>query len=406
MDPQKPSDAQEPVTPNPVNPAAQPTPFTEQTPVPPSSTPPQGAMPPAEIPATHQPTMFTPSPPKPKKKNWLKAVVIGAAGVLLLGGASAAAYFGYYVPNQPDNILKKALSNTFTSDAKTAYLDGEFSVKSNEDELTINGTLEGKADDEGNLDFNVKVDALITTITFDVRSIDGDFYFKVSGLEGLPELLGVADDPTVQTYASLIETVDDQWIEINKSLIEQFTGVEGGTELSKADLEKLANIFRQHPFLKVKQTLPDEAVKGAQSYHYQVVADKTELQAAFQELKSANIKGLKVTQEEVDALKDSLKNVDLAKYPVDVWIDKQSKIINQLGLKLKDSQMTSDLRITFFDFNKPVSVEKPEGAMSVLEVLGPILGGFMQGGFEDPMFDPSIMDPALMQQLEAGGISL
>jgi hypothetical protein len=373
-------------------------PATEQPAVP-GPLPPQNVVP-VMPPAPAQIGVFAPQ--KPKKKSWLKAVVIGAAGAVLLGGATVGAYFGYYVPNKPENILKKALVNTFSPDlAKSVYMDGDFSFTDDSEDMTISGTLDGKADDEGNVDVALTVDALVTTIKVDIRGVDGNYYVKVSGLTGLPELLGVADDPNVQAYASLIDGIDDQWIEINKSLIEQFSGVESGSELSEADIKKLTDIYRKHSFLKVKQTLPDEVIKGAESHHYQVVVDQAELQAAFQELKNANIKSLKVTQDEIDAFKDSLQDAGLDKHPFDIWINKETKVINQFGFKVKDGESSVNFRISFFDFNKPVTVEKPEDARSVLEVLGPLFGGLLPGESEETLFDP-----AIIEELEAGGISL
>src|SRR4051812_9207749 len=63
----------------------------------------------------------------PKRRLYKKPMVIALAAVLVLAGGSAAAYFGYYMPNQPENIWASALSNTGKGyDKLTQYTQTQF----------------------------------------------------------------------------------------------------------------------------------------------------------------------------------------------------------------------------------------------------------------------------------------
>lgn len=342
---------------------------------------------------------------KSKKPKWFMKVVVATGAVLVLAGGSAAAYFGYVVPNKPENILKTALFNTIADDSKTAYLDGDFSVTGKDEasgDFTIKGTLTGKGDNEtGAFDVNIEMDAYLTKLQFDARSVDGKTYFvKVAGLSGLYELLvGAGVDPSIST---IINSVDDQWLEINESLINELYGSSEGITLSEADIQKLAEIYKKHGFIKLVKELNDDTVKGASSYHYQVAIDKAELKVALNEVKNAKIKALPVTQDTVDAMNDALKDVDLDKYPFDLWIDKETKLINQVGMTIDSNDTKFTFKVALFDLGKPVKVEKPEETKSILEVIGEAYSAYdsLMGGAS------STTEDALFEELQSSGISL
>jgi hypothetical protein len=314
-----------------------------------------------------------PSARMPKKKRMgMMALIIGGVLALLLG-AGAAAYFGYYLPKQPDNVLKAALVNSFSKDTvESVAFEGE--VKSQEttgEERAISGTFTGAVDHEGKFDMSMKLDVFITNLTLDMRSVDGKtFYVRVGGLEGLPELLSASGDPTAQMYGPLLDSINNQWYEINESLINEYTnmGFELGS-LTEQDLQKIASAYEQHPFFVVKETLADENIKGTDSYHYKVVVDEDKLEAFVKALKDANLDGLKLDQQNLDDFSNMLNSVDFSKHPFDVWIAKDTKLFTQFMYSMTEDDATLTMRLTITDYNKPVEVEKPEDAKSILEVL-------------------------------------
>jgi hypothetical protein len=332
--------------------------------------------------------------PKPKKKALIVGIIIGLA-VLLLGAGAAAAYFGYYLPNQPDNILKKALVNSFSSNlAKSGYTDGEFSIKDAAGD-TFSGAFNGGASVDGPIQLQAEFDAGVTKLKAELRSVDGKtMYIKVGGLEGLPELLAATGDETVQAFAPLIGTLNNQWFELNESFLKEMGSASFSTKLSEADRQKLGSAYQNHQFLNVKEKLADETIKGSSSHHFKVVVDKTALKAFLSDIKNAKLDSMPLTQDDIDAFSKTVSTVDFTKYPVDVWVSKDTKQLSQVAFSLTAEDTTLAVRMTFFDYGKPVQVTKPEGAKSLLELMSELIGA---GPGQEAL---------LLQDLQTNGISL
>lgn len=353
-----------------------------------------------ELPDQTPPDPLPLSTPKKRGKGLLIGLIAGAAVLLLAGGGAAAMY---YVTNKPENILKRALANMLdTSKGKTVTYSGSFSVKELKSNMNIGGTFQGGFESQtGALDLNAKIDAVVANLAFDVRSTDGKtYYFRVGGLDGLTNLISSVSDTAspeeaamIQLYAPLIDTLNNQWLELNQSLLTQVTGQPAGSvKLSDADRAKLLAAYQQYSFITVKQKLADEAVKGVQSYHFKLGIDKAQLKAFAAALKDAKMDSLKITQEQLNEFNKSVDHATFDTYAPEVWIAKDTKMLNQLRLQASDKDAQMSFTFTIEGFNQPFTVQKPEAAKSVLDVLG----GFLTGGGDD----------SALNQLEDGGISL
>lgn len=332
------------------------------------------------VPSMEMDDMPTPLPvgtPKARKKGLMIGLIL-AAGVFVLAGGVAAAY--YYVANKPENILKRALANTLDeTKVKTVQFSGELTSAGKGSDMTFGATYKGMADNQtGAFDISANVDAVVTKVSLDMRSPDGkSYYLKLGGLKGLPELMGgrgAGDYAAI--YASLLAAVNDQWIEINDSLVKSASGGSlKSDKLSAADRTKLLQAYKQHAFLVVKESLPAEQIKGVNSYHFTVAADKTKLRDFVAALKTAQIASFKLTDAQIKDFNKSLEQSKLDKYPVDVWVAKSTKMINQVAIKTTQGATTVNVRFTVDSYNQPVKVEKPAGAKSLLDLLG----GFYSG---------------------------
>ncbi|HJQ08059.1 MAG TPA: hypothetical protein VJ836_01105 [Candidatus Saccharimonadales bacterium] len=339
----------------------------------------------------------TTSPTASRKKLWILGGIVTLIVMLLLG-AGAAAYFGYYAANKPQNILGMALANEFDKrKIQSEHFEGRMDItgKQDSDDMTFSGTFSGAATQEGALDLNVSVDVMVSRLILDVRSADGKSYFlKVSGLTGLPEIMGLGDSPEVtQLYAPILAAINNQWFEINESLIKEMTG--GGTTLTDADRQKIVDAYKQHQFLVVKEKMADEEIQGRDSYHLKVGIDEAILYNFVVALKDAKLESIKLDNDNVKSFKEALDKNTLDKYIADVWITKAEKFISQVALKFDEKDMSGEIRYTVKEHNKPVKVEKPEGAKSVLELMSQLYGG----NTED-LLKPQ--QGALMEELEAG----
>ncbi len=323
--------------------------------------------------------------PKPKRKKLMMLAIIVIAAVVVLLGAAASAY--YYVINKPQNVLGMALQNSFSDKITSVAFDGQVQVKP-KDSTVLSASFAGKGNQSGAFDISGTADAVITKVTFDARSLDGStYYVKVGGLAGLPELLAASGDSTATALAPLINTVDNQWIEINQSIIKQFTGSDTSinTKLSASDRQKIYDAYKKNQFLTVQKTLATETIKGQASYHYQVVADATKLKAFVAAIKSANLSIGKLTQDDIASINKQIDSAHLSKYPFDVWISKGNRYIDQVGFNVASDGDTATLKMALFDYNKSVTVVKPANSKSLLEIISKYvnqsaLTGLMSGG--------------------------
>jgi uncharacterized protein YpmB len=327
--------------------------------------------------------------PKKGKKPMIIAGIIVVLLVVILGGV-AAAY--YQVMNKPQNVLDKALLNSFDA-GKTASMnfEGAVDIKPKGSD-TISTTFTGGTDAKtGAFKLNAKVDATVTTVNVDVLSADGStLYLRVSGLDGVASLLGLdstsaADDPLglESVIAPLISSLNNQWIEVNSSMLKQLTGTDTSvtTKLSDSDRQKLGDAYKKNKFIVVSKTLKDETIKDKSSKHYQVTVDKDRLKGFVTAVKAANISSLKITSDDLDAFNKSADKYDFSKYPVDVWIAKDSKMIDQISFSASSNGTSASVRVTVDDYNKSVKVTAPANAKSLLDIISNLLSG--TGGTED-----------------------
>lgn len=302
-----------------------------------------------------------------------KPLIIGCIAGLLVLVLLAASASAYYVVNKPQNVLGMALANSFASNKiQSDSFDGSVELQSGSGPA-LTATFNGAASQSGAFTLSGSVDAVVTNITLDMRSTDGaTYYFKVGGLQGLPQLLNASGDATNTQLAPIIGSLNDQWIEINQSIIQQLTGKDSQVnfKLSDADRAKLAGAYKKNQFMVVQQKLADESIKGKPSFHYKVVIDAAKLKSFAAALKAANLDSIKITQDQLSSFNKTVNDAQFSKYPFDVWVAKSGRLIDQLTVAASQNGSTIKMRITVDDYNKPVNVEKPAGAKSLLDVLG------------------------------------
>lgn len=323
------------------------------------------------------------------KKVKLLAVVIGLA-VLLVGG-TAGAYFGIIAPNKPQKIVQDSLTNTINGDkTKSAKFEGELSCLEGDSCKALSGvTFKGGADEKGSFDVNLQVKTAVTSIGLDARSTgDKTIYLRLSGLNGLDKLLAAyaggnpAAGEAIAQYAPIISKINNQWYTVDESLLKQMGGEltlpSSDDKVSSADAKKIGDAYNKHQFIKIDKKLKDEKIHDQNSFHVQASIDKAQLKAFATEIKNANIKGLKIEQKDID----SLDKVDFSKYPFEMWVSKSNRMITQFAMTIKENGTSVKVRLALYDYNKPVTVEKPTGAKSVLELvseLAPLYSGGVQG---------------------------
>lgn len=312
------------------------------------------------------------SSPKRQKKGLLFGLII-AAVLLLLSGGAAASY--YYLVNKPENVLKQALANAMdTEKTKTLHFSGSATVEA-EGGTEVGATYTGAVDNKsGAFDVSGKVDVVVANITFDFRSTDAKtFYLRLGGLGGLPELLS-STVPEAAMYAPVISALNDQWVEINDSLLKEFDGSYESGILSDADIQKVTDAYLQYPFLTVSEVLADETVGGEDSHHYKLVIDAAKLKSFLSALKDAKLDSYKLDQNTLNRYNKAIDQAKLSKYPFEIWISKGSKMIKQFSFTYSAEGASLKARFTVDSYNQPVEVEKPKDTKSLMELLSEVFG--------------------------------
>lgn len=302
------------------------------------------------------------------------AVVL--AVLIVLGGGASAAYFGYYVPNKPENIWKTALSRTGQGYQKLSDYVVNYGRAASKGEtysgslklsgaLAADGSFQGSADGS-NSETTGSLSYLGVKAKLDVRTIRSssgtpDTYIKLDGLQGLGDLLGGGDP----TYTSLFNGISGKWYFIDHSLIDQYTSQLGGTDkLTSADLKNLLNaiytpsntyIFSGDPskeVLAVKQRIGREKQDGRSVYHYKVGVNKDNLKnynnALCDSLSKDKIYKLLSGADPTSLVecKDTSDINDIKDYDTaDVWVDTHTKLIHRIHFTLDSQGAKSSLDI-------------------------------------------------------------
>jgi hypothetical protein len=352
-----------------VNPVITPQPLTPSTsqPVVIGPTPGAGPQPGPEVYTSTPPEIISAnSQPPGKTKLYKKPLLAVPLALLVLLAGSAGAYFGYYVPNQPQNIWKTALTRTgkgydkLTQYAVTQFkadsglkLDGKFQTSGF---FSSDGTFSGDSDKD-NGEFTASVSAGGVKVNTDVRLLKSststpDIYFKIDGIQGLGDLVSGFIGPQ---YKNAINNLNGKWYFIDHSLFDQISSGNGNNlQISSADVNSVLkaigdaskqNVFTSDPdkmAFTVKKEVGKEKQDGRSVYHYVAGINKDNLKdyinALCDNLKQSNLKKYfnGDAQSTADAIgcstaSKSVDNFDTSR-TADVWVDLHTKLIHKVRI--------------------------------------------------------------------------
>lgn len=308
---------------------------------------------------------ITPVKPIRNKLISKKLILIGAILFLLIGGG-AGAYFGYIVPNRPENVWKSAMSNTTkgydklleiqdsNKDKKTVKVDSNFEIKSKEVGASVNGSFTSQSNATKSKS-NFEVSMLGAKLSIDVMSNlaelkdDSALYVRLNGIDGLlqnsPSLSGVA------------KTANNQWFMIDKSTITDASNKDLSEVNNKLDVSDIVNkvgdsakkyVLTDDSTTSVfdaSEFVGKEDVDGRKQYHYKVGANKDNLKKFVKDL----AEGVESTNTYKDIMGDYQKpifNDQISKEidgiddksKVDVWVDAKTKLIRKIKISYGDDK--------------------------------------------------------------------
>jgi hypothetical protein len=343
-----------------------------------------------------QPEVVLPTPVQPKKnKRKLLFVGIIAGLLVLLAGVGGAAYFVYYLPNTPENVVRQALANALTQEElkNSGKLTGDLSIKG-QSGVNANVNFSISKDKASGLALNVKSYG----VTADIITKDGKtIYVKVGGLNGLDQLLKqYSDNFQLGEYSGLLEAlsplttkINNQWYEIDDSLLgstqDLSKSLSGDIGLSQQDIDKIVDIYLDNEFIVVDKKGATVEIDGKSATEYQVHIDGQKLKSFAVELKNANIKDLELTDDDINQINEFVNKYNLSEYPFTVWIDDAKNFV-QFSYSHKYSTAEVNLKLTMTDQGSDVNIETPKDSKSVFELMTdvqPLLESLELGNIDD-----------------------
>jgi len=287
--------------------------------------------------------------------------VIAAIAVVVLLGGVAAYYFGYHM--NPSVIYSQSLKNTgkgydklinYADQQSNAHYKGytaSGSYKVNSKSFTTDGQIAFRGDD-ANSQLTFDVGTGTGRVKADVRTIKStgtspDIYVKATGLKGIP---GLATDPTM---AAQIGKLDDSWIVIDHTLIDNLQKAamaQGGGSIDdsklptsdqvlnasraygKVNQEYLFTTKKDKAVTRVVKKYGIEKVGGHKAYHYKVELVKANIKkydkAQCDALKASQLGSwLKKNKYQVCTDDDKSANDTDSSNTFDVWADVNQRLI-------------------------------------------------------------------------------
>lgn len=307
----------------------------------------------------------------PFKKLSVLTIGLIAAGVLILG--SAAAYFGYIVPNRPENIWKSALSNSAKAyDSLVTYGEEQKEIKGAKIEGNFSATSEGATGDanisgtfyEKQGQGTIDVGFAGSRYTAEIRAIEAenadypDLYAKVDGLKGLGALLGASGGSA--SAGTFLDSLDGQWVFVDHTALEgMFSQIQSTqeepevtTEEAIAIAKKVGDVNREHLFstdeskavFRVAEQVGKEDFEGRESYKFVVEVNKENLKAYIEALKT-ELKDTKLPEligDDYDKTFDDMieeinTSEEVENETAEVWVDMGTKLIRNIRFTDEDN---------------------------------------------------------------------
>lgn len=344
------------------------------------------------------------------RKRFSKALALVLIPLLLLGGGSAGAYFGVIMPNKPENVMAKAITNLLSDPDGIGSFSVSVNIQSKNPSMVDNNVViltNGGVDGDNNVRADTRVEFSILKLTSSVivRPQDKTLYVKINELPSLLQLVGGGQD--LGPLKDLAQKLNQNWVRINVADLKD-AGVLNNEQASSA--EKCINAYADF-FTNKKRRLQDAFLK-AYNQHAFVGAKKAGSDVIENERTSKfeiTIDDAKSTEfsKEVDSqLADVTKTFDQAcgstpqevKQPtaaVDQAIEKDKtgptyawvshdKRLKKIETKISGKESNTSVVVSFndkaFDTSKPAKVTTLKELQSLIDQSKPYIPGSTGGG--------------------------
>ncbi|HTB48621.1 MAG TPA: hypothetical protein VK712_00910 [Verrucomicrobiae bacterium] len=324
--------------------------------------------------------LFAVTPPAPVKRRSLKPFLIALLAIVVLSGASAAAYVGIIVPNKPANVLQAAIINSLQQQQIRTEGTDEGGAASGDGlayklAFTSASNAAAKASD-------VQLNLTVSGITFPVeaRLVNQNLYIKVGDLSAITGLVNAYSPDAGSLVQSVSSDISNKWIVVDSTILDEDATIKcllnTNTSLNNTDITLLKNQYVQHPFVTIQST-SSATINGKAAEKFILSADDDKAATYFNGLTNLSIVQ---NVEKCPGLSTSTKPnfsglADHDKTPLTVWVDKSSKRIVQISAQstaqdAQKSNLAGSLTVSLQYGN--VSIAAPSNAEPALQVLAQI----------------------------------
>lgn len=311
-----------------------------------------------------------------KKRRLPKAVLLVAALVVVLGGAASAAYFGYVVPNKPENVLKTAFENTLAQRNISSVTSFETSPTSSSGGLAVKvdaktaSNLDSKA-----ADVNLNLTMTGINLPVELRLVDQNLYIKAGDLSTISSLVETFAPGAGSAVKSLAGSLSNKWIEVDSTLLKQAGAtcvLDSAWTVNKTDVTLLENMYQTNQFITIKSHVSD-SVNGKAAEKYELAMNDNKFASYAKNLSQLSALkdmqkcgGSKYKQPDTSSLADGDTT------PITVWVDSSTKRIVKLSTHSTSQDNTKSHfqgTLTSTLSYDPVTVAAPTGAEPALQVI-------------------------------------
>jgi hypothetical protein len=300
------------------------------------------------------------------KRRFMKPLLIGLSALVVLGGASAAAYVGVILPNKPANVLRAAILNSVQE--KQVSADGKIETSAGSFKATFSSAVNTDAKSA-----DAKLDVTFSGVSFPVegRLVDQSAYFKVGDLNTISSLIGAFSPDAGTAAQNLSQQVSNKWIAVDSTIIKEDPTAKClmamNWSLTKADIDLMQKQYAQHPFTTISSTNSD-TVGGQKAEKFVLNINDDGFTKFGDSLKNLSIvktadKCPGVSNAGSSAMRLTANKTTGKTTPLTVWVDKATKHISRIAYSSKDGSEAVDLKYGH------VSISAPADATPVLQFV-------------------------------------
>jgi hypothetical protein len=303
---------------------------------------------------------------EPKFKKHItktKLLLFIVLGMVLFFGISASVYAGVYLPNKPNNVVRRSVANVFDTNYYNA-VKAKLTIQSDGQMAELNTTA-GTKDDITRADFGLKYSVFNVEGSAIYNSKDKTAYVKINGLDQLMN----------QFLGSGNAKVSNNWVKLqSKELVAtesaadnngQLKCLQGLLDLAKTNEFKgeLLKTYTSNEFINAKK-VGSEKIDDKKTNKYLLVIDKNKADQFAKQLENSSMINDKLASIDPKCNEDAKSSANGITSEEDMKIDNfyvwvnSSKQLVQLSLDISQTNSRATLQLNMLknsnlDFSIP-----------------------------------------------------